>query len=226
MLYAHRRADLRLRAAAVDRAARDRAHGARQEVRREGDPVHGRLRPDAVVAQEGRHRVRPQGDPARRLHPDDRDGAAGRADGKRSRWPRRIATDDRGLPPGQPRRGQDRRGRAAAVLPAHARQEDDRHARWADDEPDHLPRPHRVLADRLRDAGVEPDHAGRAGRQVRGGRERDPTADQGLHADELAGGIGRATRRRPDRRRQRHEGHVVGPAHVADRTRRRARRCT
>ena len=61
-----------------------------------------------VVAQARRHRVRLQGDPARRLHPDDRHGAAARgrqavalaaADGDRGR----------GLPPGQPGRGRARR---------------------------------------------------------------------------------------------------------------------
>ena len=56
---------------------------------------------------------------------------------------------DRGLPPGQPRRGRARR-RAAPVLPADAGQEDDRHARRAVHEPAHLPRPHGDPADHVR----------------------------------------------------------------------------
>ena len=65
-----------------------------------------------------------------------------RADGTRSRWPRRMAIGGRGVPQRQSRRGRTRR-RGPAVLPAHARQEDDRDARRADDEPADLPRAHR-----------------------------------------------------------------------------------
>ena len=43
-----------------------------------------------------------------------------RADGKRIAVAAPHLDDDRGLPSGQPGRGQDRRGRAAPVLPAHA----------------------------------------------------------------------------------------------------------
>ena len=85
-----------------------------------------------------RHRVRRQGHPARRLHPHDRHGAAAPR-----RQPLPLAAPDghrhRGLPQCQPRRGRPGR-RAAPVLPAHARQEDDRHARRPDDESGHLPR--------------------------------------------------------------------------------------
>ena len=56
----------------VDRPARGRSPRAGQAVRRAGDPVHGRLRAHDVVPPPRRDRVRRQGDPARRLHPDDR----------------------------------------------------------------------------------------------------------------------------------------------------------
>ena len=39
--------------AGLDRAARDRPSGAGEAVRRPGDPVHGRLRPDPVVGRKG-----------------------------------------------------------------------------------------------------------------------------------------------------------------------------
>ena len=64
---------VRRRRRGVHRAARDRPPRARQAVRGQGHPVHGRLRPDPVVPPARRDRVRREGDPARRLHPDDRD---------------------------------------------------------------------------------------------------------------------------------------------------------
>ena len=55
-----------------------------------------------------------------------------------------------------------------------------------------------------------PTTTGGAGRQVRGAGQRDSEADQGLHADELAGRARRTARRRPDRGGQRDEDHVAG----------------
>ena len=52
-------------------------------------PVLRRLRPDALVHEARRHRVRRQDVPARRVHPDDRDAAAGEA--RRRRQGRRAS---------------------------------------------------------------------------------------------------------------------------------------
>ena len=60
-------------------------------------------------------------------------------------WPRRMASAIEDFRPVSRVRGQARR-RAAAVLPAHPRQEDHRHARRPDDEPADLPGAHRRAA--------------------------------------------------------------------------------
>ena len=124
----------------VDRPARDRPPGAGQEVRREGDPVHGRLRADDLVAPPRRDRVRRQGDPARRLHPDDRHVPA--APGRQARHAARLEHR-----PVQPARS-TRRGRPAwrrsspgderpRLLQADRAQEGHRHARRPGHEPAH-----------------------------------------------------------------------------------------
>ena len=61
---------------AVDRAPRARPHDPGQGLRREGDPVLHRLRPDRLEPPARRDRVRREGDPARRLREDRRDAAA------------------------------------------------------------------------------------------------------------------------------------------------------
>ena len=55
-------ADLPRRDRLLHRPARDRPPAARQGVRRQGHPVHGRLRPHDLVAPQGRDGVRRQGD--------------------------------------------------------------------------------------------------------------------------------------------------------------------
>ena len=57
----------------VDRAARDRAPGAGQDLRRQDHPVLRRVRPDTLVTPARRDRVRVQARPARRLRPVRRD---------------------------------------------------------------------------------------------------------------------------------------------------------
>ena len=72
-----RRAAVRPCHPGLDRAARARPHDPGQEVRREGHPVLDRLRSDRVEPHPRRDRVRPQGDPARRLRQDRRHAPAG-----------------------------------------------------------------------------------------------------------------------------------------------------
>ena len=86
---------------------------------------------------QGRHRVRHQGHPARRLHPHDRHGAAGR---ERQAVPLAPPAGHagRGVPGHQPGRGRTG-GRTPPVLPADPGQEDDHHARRSLHEPADLP---------------------------------------------------------------------------------------
>ena len=168
--------------------------------------------PTAVVAQEGRHRVRPQGDPARRLHPDDRHGAAGPRRRQAVALAAPVRHRDRGLPPGQPVRGRARR-RAAPVLPADPGQEDDRHARRPVHEPAHLPGAHdrsccSPSACRRATATTTVAEVSKCVVPV----TATPAAGEGLHGDQLAGRAGGPEGRRQDRLGQRHGDHSLGPA--------------
>ena len=98
------------------------------------------FRQDRLVQADRGDRVRVQGDPARRLHPDDRHGAArqGRQaedhhhrDGRRRHRPQHRRGDQ-----GRRSLAGHRRRRGSAVLPAAPVQADRRHGRRAGDEPD------------------------------------------------------------------------------------------
>ena len=125
-----------------------------------------------------------------------------RADGKPSRWPRRMSTAIEDFRQVQPLRGRARR-RAAPVLPADARQEDDRHARRAVHEPGHLPRPHPDHPHHLRRAEDDRDdhrrarHASASRRPARRRRRRTTAPVANSPAARR-----RAEGRRPHRRRR------------------------
>ncbi len=161
----------------VDRPARDRAPGPGQALRRQVHPVHGRLRPDGVVAPGGRDRVRVQGHPARRLRPHDRDVPA---EARRVAAPRRRAA-------GRLMAEQARQDAQREITPEDA----DRlfyqrsgaeaarhHARRPGDEPDRRRRPARDRRVRLRRPD---DRAGGVSRSASASPPAEATAPAALH---------------------------------------------
>ena len=124
---------LRARSAVLDRLPRARALHLGPAVRHARAAVHGRLRPDDLVAQPRRDRVRHQGRAAGRLHPDRRDDPAGRGGREQARDPH-AQLHRRGPRAGAQRRPAHRRRprllRQAVVAARH------RHVRRAVPQPD------------------------------------------------------------------------------------------
>ncbi len=214
----------------LDRPARGRAHGPRQAVRGPGQPVHGRLRPDPVVAHPRRDRVRAQGDPARRLRAPRRHVPAG-ARGRRPAGARVGRPPGPGRPRVQ-RPGDPPGGGPPRLLPPVHPEEARRHARRAGDEPRHRRRAaHRrarrasgspgatttvgsvsdcvVAADEGDRDCLPTDPVGSGGRRGHPSRGHHPRVRRGP-----GGRVGRAAGRHPrDRRRARpHRGRARRPA--------------
>ena len=159
----------------VDRPARGRPHGPGQEVRREGDAVLRRLRPHGLVHPPRRDRVRPQGDPARRLRQARRDAAAGQGRPARpaaAEQHRHVHPADLRRPPRGVRARQARR-RGPALLPPAVVEEGHRDGRGADGQPGHRLPPLRRDLRALRRPRA--DHHGQRGLRVRRHRRRGGT---------------------------------------------------
>jgi hypothetical protein len=151
-----RRADHSDRCRRVDRSARNRAPDSRQAVRRQSHPVHDRVRQDPLVDEEGRHRIRHQGDPARRLHLHDRHVPA-REGRRHPQLKHRFLPDPgAGRPLGE-RRDRRRRRRAPDLLRAPRVETRHHHARRARHEPAPRDRARRDRADGLRHPAVHAD---------------------------------------------------------------------
>ena len=197
-----------------------------QEVRLQGAAVVHRLRPHGVEQADRRHRVRRQGDPARRLRQDRRDAAPGRGGPRRGDDVRRGRRGGPQGPPLQhghlhpadlrrPRRGVGVRQGArhrSALLPPHVVEEGDRDGRWADGQHRHRLRPVHPAVRDLR----QPARRGRRARRRRRARVRGARRGAGprlrrrrpAHAREG----GRAPARRRDPQLQRHARSATGTA--------------
>ena len=134
----------------------------------------------------------------------------------------------RGLPQRQPVRGRRRGRRAAPVLPADARQEDDRDARRPDDEPDHLPGADRPAVHGRRQAAADSDPDRRHRSASAWWPRTRPTASSDTCPADAPGGPGgrRAQAGRRMLADQRHEAHVVAAGRRRSSRRRPARRST
>ena len=189
------------------------------------------LRQDRLVQAGRGDRIRLQGHSARRLHPDDRHGAArpGRpAADHHHRHPAPAAwsaTSSRRPGPATGRRSP--RPMTAGSSTSCTRQADHRHGRRTGDEPD--PGRRHLRGDHAGRRRPDAEHHGRAGQPMRdpGRRRRYRPADR-MHRRRPARPRPRSPACCPatDRRLQRHPGHQLGPADRPDPGRRRAPPCS
>ncbi|CAK7280570.1 hypothetical protein SGPA1_11363 [Streptomyces misionensis JCM 4497] len=190
-----RHSGLRARPARLDRVARAGAPVHGQALRHPRPAVHGRLRPDRVVAQEGRHRVRHQGHPAGRLHPHDRHVPAGQHRPDLRPLHLAVARDDRGRPLGG-LRGAPARRRDPHVLHPQAVEAGHRHVRGPVHEPGPRGRPVLHGPDGLRHPAA--DHHRLLRLALRHRAEREPR-----HLQEVRPGLPGRGRRHPEARQDR-----------------------